>query len=80
LNYLDKVLDTLLPEEVYDYNEEETEDSIYEDLYEEYKRESQFSDYQTTLKLQDLREEAQRRFNKRERSQEKQEQVADFVS
>jgi hypothetical protein len=81
LIYLDKILDTLLPEEMYDFDEDDTEDSIYEELYEEYKRESQFVDYHNTaVTLEDLREMAQKIFKNRKRNRRKNEEIAFFVS
>lgn len=74
-------MDTLLPEEVFDFDEEVTEDSIYEELYEEYERKSQVAEFSNiTVPLEDLREKAQKKYNKRKESQMRQEQIADFVS
>ncbi|XP_062590863.1 uncharacterized protein LOC134252407 [Saccostrea cucullata] len=79
LTSLDKFIDSLIPEEVYSLDEEISEESVYEELVKEHKRNSQLEDPSIKMDPVDLREKARKRFAKIKKRIEKQREMAKFA-
>ena len=79
LTSLDTLTQTLLPEEVYDLEEDTTENIVFEKLLKDYDRQYEIFGY-PKLTRGEIREKAEKRFKRIERQKRKQRERTKFVS
>ena len=79
LTSLDTLTQTLLPEEVYDLEEDTTENIVFEKLLKDYDRQYEIFGY-PKLTRGEIREKAEKRYKRIERQKRKQRERTKFVS